>query len=73
MSPIPGEDKDVVKGIRQKISKPVLGIISRRQAYSSREAGDKTEKVAWSQNEQKRCWCSGKGAWESHIAQTSNW
>lgn len=73
MSPIPGEDKDVIKGTRQKINKSVWGIISRRQAYSPREAGDKIEGVGWAQTEQKRCWYSGKGAWESQTAHTSNW
>lgn len=73
MSSIPGEDKGVIKGIRQKIGKPILGIVSRTQAYSSREAGDKTEEVGWGQTEQKRCWCSGKGAWESQTAHIANW
>lgn len=46
MSSIPGEDKGVIPGSRQKISKPPLGAVGRRLIHVHAEAGDKTEAQA---------------------------
>ena len=71
MSTIPGEEKDVIKDIRQKIASLSGGTASRRLKLIHREKQE-TRPSRWAgiRLRQKKGWCRGKRSGESQTAHT---